>query len=129
MIAATLRRVILSLSLSALLACGPENPLDAYRDYFTEAGKEPGAVTATFLGTATLLFDDGETALMTDGFFSRPAIELALDGSGDPLVEPDVATVEAWLERLGVTRSWSSTRAGALWCRAVRASSTTRSTT
>ncbi len=102
MIAATLRRVALSLSFSTLLACGAENPLDAYRDYFAQAGMEPGAVTATFLGTATLLFDDGETALMTDGFFSRPAIELALDASGDPLIEPDVATVEAWLERLGV---------------------------
>ena len=26
-----------------------------------------------FLGVTTLLFDDGETAILTDGYFSRPA--------------------------------------------------------
>ena len=29
-------------------------------------------VKVTFLGTTTLLFDDGETQIMTDGFFTRP---------------------------------------------------------
>ena len=29
-------------------------------------------VSVTFLGVATLLVSDGETALLTDGFFSRP---------------------------------------------------------
>lgn len=32
------------------------------------------AVTVTWLGVATLLFDDGETQLLIDGFFSRPSI-------------------------------------------------------
>jgi L-ascorbate metabolism protein UlaG (beta-lactamase superfamily) len=31
-------------------------------------------VTATRLGVATLLFDDGETQILIDGFFSRPSI-------------------------------------------------------
>lgn len=32
------------------------------------------AVTLTWLGVTTLLFDDGETQLLIDGFFSRPSI-------------------------------------------------------
>lgn len=34
----------------------------------------PGAVTATWLGVSTLLFDDGETQVLIDGFFSRPSV-------------------------------------------------------
>jgi L-ascorbate metabolism protein UlaG (beta-lactamase superfamily) len=32
------------------------------------------AVTATWLGVSTLLFDDGETQLLIDGFISRPSL-------------------------------------------------------
>jgi L-ascorbate metabolism protein UlaG (beta-lactamase superfamily) len=32
------------------------------------------AVTVTWLGVTTLLFDDGETQILIDGFFSRPTI-------------------------------------------------------
>ena len=52
----------------------------------------------SFLGVATVLLDDGETALLTDGFFSRP----------DKLttflrkVEPDVAGIAAGLQRAGI---------------------------
>lgn len=34
----------------------------------------PDAVTATWLGVTTLLFDDGDTQLLVDGFFSRPSV-------------------------------------------------------
>lgn len=33
-----------------------------------------GRVTATWLGVSTLLFDDGETQILIDGFFSRPSL-------------------------------------------------------
>ena len=36
------------------------------------AGEGPLAVT--FLGVSTLLVQDGESAVMTDGFFSRPGL-------------------------------------------------------
>ncbi|MGI9232002.1 MAG: MBL fold metallo-hydrolase [Woeseiaceae bacterium] len=37
-------------------------------------------VTATWLGVSTLLFDDGETQILIDGFFSRPTlIDVLLD--------------------------------------------------
>ncbi len=38
----------------------------------TETGA--GGVKVTWLGVTTLLFDDGETQILTDGFFSRPSI-------------------------------------------------------
>ena len=34
----------------------------------------PDAVTVTWLGVSTLLFDDGETQILIDGFFSRASI-------------------------------------------------------
>jgi len=33
-----------------------------------------GSVTATWLGVTTFLFDDGETQILIDGFFSRPTV-------------------------------------------------------
>ena len=34
---------------------------------------QPGQVLVTYFGTSTLLFDDGETQFLVDGFFSRPS--------------------------------------------------------
>ncbi|WP_235734977.1 MBL fold metallo-hydrolase [Nocardioides alcanivorans] len=56
------------------------------------------APAVTFLGVSTLLFDDGESALMFDGFFSRPS--LVKVGVGK--VAPDAARIDAALERLGL---------------------------
>jgi L-ascorbate metabolism protein UlaG (beta-lactamase superfamily) len=42
---------------------------------YAEATTEPAdAVTATWLGVTTLLFDDNETQILIDGLFSRPGI-------------------------------------------------------
>ena len=38
------------------------------------------AVTATWLGVTTLLFDDGETQILVDGFVSRPTLFESLTG-------------------------------------------------
>jgi L-ascorbate metabolism protein UlaG (beta-lactamase superfamily) len=61
-------------------------------------GSEP--VRVQFAGVSTLVFDDGETTWMTDGFFSRPSKLKTLTGKISP--EPDV--IAAQLKRLGVTR-------------------------
>lgn len=37
-------------------------------------GESTNSVTATWLGVTTLLFDDGETQILIDGFFSRPSL-------------------------------------------------------
>lgn len=65
--------------------------------------KDPpaGSVTLTWLGVATLLFDDGETAILTDGFFTRPS---ALAVATRAAVAPDPGRIAAGLARAGVER-------------------------
>ncbi|SDX27770.1 L-ascorbate metabolism protein UlaG, beta-lactamase superfamily [Amycolatopsis xylanica] len=58
-----------------------------------------GSLRVTFLGVSTLLFDDGETAIMTDGFFSRPGKLKALTSK----IGPNRAVVTRSLERAGVS--------------------------
>jgi L-ascorbate metabolism protein UlaG (beta-lactamase superfamily) len=57
-------------------------------------------IRVRFAGVATLLFDDGETAWMTDGFFSRPSLARA----AFTRIAPDRAAIEAGLKALNVTR-------------------------
>jgi L-ascorbate metabolism protein UlaG (beta-lactamase superfamily) len=59
-----------------------------------------GPLGVTFLGVATLLLDDGETAVMTDGFFSRPSLAKVATRK----VAPDLARIDAVLSRAGVDR-------------------------
>jgi len=58
------------------------------------------AIQVRFAGVATLLFDDGETAWMTDGFFSRPS----LWRTAFTRIAPDGEAIDAGLQRLGVSR-------------------------
>jgi L-ascorbate metabolism protein UlaG (beta-lactamase superfamily) len=60
----------------------------------------PGESRATFLGASTLLFDDGETAVLTDGFFSRPGVVRTFIGR----IRPDRRRIEAALARAGIGR-------------------------
>jgi L-ascorbate metabolism protein UlaG (beta-lactamase superfamily) len=61
----------------------------------------PGAVRVTWLGVATLLFDDGETQILIDGFFSRPSLaDLFL---GRP-IESDAATINYALDQYRIRR-------------------------
>lgn len=59
-----------------------------------------GDLSITFLGVATLLISDGETSLMTDGFFSRPGLATV----GFRELTPDDARIDAALNRVGVDR-------------------------
>jgi L-ascorbate metabolism protein UlaG (beta-lactamase superfamily) len=59
-----------------------------------------GPLGVSFLGVASLLLDDGETAVMTDGFFSRPSLAKVALGK----VAPDLARIDAVLARAGVDR-------------------------
>lgn len=52
-------------------------------DLASSAAPGPG-LEVTFLGTSTLLIDDGEHALLIDGFFSRPRLDNVLFGSIAP---------------------------------------------
>lgn len=73
--------------------------LEPYRDRFAVPAAE-GPLSVTFLGVATLLVDDGQTQLLTDGYFSRPGL-LAV---GVGKIAPDPTRIDACLARAGVDR-------------------------
>jgi L-ascorbate metabolism protein UlaG (beta-lactamase superfamily) len=69
--------------------------LEGYADLFDVPAAD-GDFAVTFLGVSTLLLDDGEHAVMTDGFFSRPS--LLRVGLGR--IAPDDGRIDSALSRL-----------------------------
>ncbi|MFD6856289.1 MBL fold metallo-hydrolase [Rhodococcus sp. NPDC060090] len=59
---------------------------------------EPGALRVSFLGVSTMLLTDGDTTILTDGFFTRPGLLRVKAGK----VAPHRDTVESALRRFGV---------------------------
>jgi L-ascorbate metabolism protein UlaG (beta-lactamase superfamily) len=59
------------------------------------------AVSVTWFGVSTLLFDDGETQVLVDGFITRPSI---LDVLANRPVGNDVATINRFLNDFEVNR-------------------------
>jgi L-ascorbate metabolism protein UlaG (beta-lactamase superfamily) len=75
--------------------------LDDYRGFFDQpAASRESPLSVTWAGVTTLLIDDGESALMTDGFFSRPALLTV----GTRKFSPSLPRIEGCLTRLGVER-------------------------
>jgi L-ascorbate metabolism protein UlaG (beta-lactamase superfamily) len=72
-----------------------------YADYFDQpAATDASPLTVTWAGVTTLLVDDGESALMTDGFFSRPGLLTV----GTRALSPSQPRIDGCLARLGVDR-------------------------
>ena len=72
-----------------------------YRRYFNVPEAAPDApLKVTWAGVTTLLVDDGVSALMTDGFFSRPG--LVNVGLGQ--IAPSASRIDDSLNRMGVDR-------------------------
>ncbi len=63
--------------------------------------RDDSGLRVTFLGVATLLFDDGETQLMTDGWFTRVGVWDLLRNAP---VAPDQEAIALGLDEAGVTR-------------------------
>ncbi|HSW07765.1 MBL fold metallo-hydrolase [Aquabacterium sp.] len=57
-------------------------------------------VRMTFLGVCTVLLDDGETAILVDGFFTRPPARSVVFGR----IAPDREIIARALARAGITR-------------------------
>lgn len=57
-------------------------------------------LTVTWAGVSTLLLSDGDSALMTDGFFSRPPLARVVLGR----IAPSTPRIHGCLARLGVQR-------------------------
>ncbi len=72
-----------------------------YSDRFDVPAAEPDSpLSATWMGVATVLLDDGSSALMTDGFFSRPGLAQVIAGK----LAPSPARVDGCLTRAKVSR-------------------------
>jgi len=61
----------------------------------------PSPVTATWFGVSTLLFDDGETQILVDGFVSRPTLFEVLTSRP---VNSDFATINFFLNEYRIRR-------------------------
>ena len=74
--------------------------LTGIQNLFWKQAAPPGSpVKVSFLGVATVLLDDGETALLTDGFFSRPDKMTVFLRK----VAPDTQAIGDGLERARIT--------------------------
>jgi len=73
----------------------PGPPVDPAWEVQAPESIPGGALTVRFTGTTTLLFDDGDTQWMVDGWFSRPSLFTMLAGT----FEPDMEAIEAGLAR------------------------------
>lgn len=73
--------------------------LARYSDRFTVPAADPDApLSVMWLGVSTLLIDDGSSALLTDGYFSRPSLARVALGR----VSPSAARIDGCLARAGV---------------------------
>src|ERR1700757_3802149 len=64
------------------------------------AAEADSPLSVTWIGVATLLLDDGSSALMTDGYFSRPSLARVAAGK----LSPSPARVDGCLARAKVSR-------------------------
>ena len=75
--------------------------LNGYRDLFDLPAAGSGSpLTLTWLGVSTVLVDDGNCAVLTDGFFSRPGLPQVALGK----LSPSTARIDATLARAGIER-------------------------
>jgi L-ascorbate metabolism protein UlaG (beta-lactamase superfamily) len=93
---------IIVVSVIAVLLWRDRDPIDSidWHQYpIFEATAD--SVTVTWLGVSTLLFDDGETQILIDGFFSRPSLaDIVLDR----LVKSDAAMINRAIDEYRIRR-------------------------
>ncbi|HLP52048.1 MAG TPA: MBL fold metallo-hydrolase [Chitinophagales bacterium] len=102
-------RILTPFVLLLVLLCGcrafkPSADLQKFEPYFVKQDSvtvlQPGQVKVTFFGTSTLLFDDGETQLLIDGFFSRPPLGKVAFGK----VRSDLPVIQSVMAEHGINR-------------------------
>ena len=105
-IASTVRKRLLAYGVRAdavyLMRPKPGRPdLRDYAGYFdVPSAATDSALTITWAGVTTLLIDDGTSALLTDGFFSRPNLAAV----GLRRISPSLPRIDGCLARIGVDR-------------------------
>ena len=83
---------ILFLLIGGVPACHPAYPTSVDEELKPSTG---GKLTARFFGVSTILLSDGSTAIMTDGFFTRPPVGQLLFGE----ISPDQGRIDDALKR------------------------------
>jgi L-ascorbate metabolism protein UlaG (beta-lactamase superfamily) len=73
--------------------------IDRYGDRF-DVPAARAELGVTFLGVSSLLLDDGDAAVLTDGFFSRPSLAKVAAGR----IAPDHDRIQSALNRVGIDR-------------------------
>ncbi|BBX29066.1 MBL fold metallo-hydrolase [Mycolicibacterium alvei] len=75
--------------------------LAPYARFFDAPSATPQSpVTVTWAGVSTLLVDDGSSAILTDGFFSRPPLPNVIFGK----LAPSLPRIDGSLARLGLDK-------------------------
>lgn len=65
-----------------------------------ETAPKASELRVTFLGVSTLLFDDGETSILTDGFFTRPSVVAVATKK----ISPDRKIIAQSLRKAGIEK-------------------------
>jgi L-ascorbate metabolism protein UlaG (beta-lactamase superfamily) len=92
---------VLALAAAFVVAQAQRHPdLTPYADMTLSQAPTSASIRVRFAGVSTLLFDDGETAFLTDGFFSRPELTSVLFSK----IAPNEQAIDAGLANLGVKR-------------------------
>jgi L-ascorbate metabolism protein UlaG (beta-lactamase superfamily) len=106
-----IKRAIIAVGIIVLLAAAfviyrlNDHPgLDGCKDLMmSTSAAEPGkasGLSVTFLGVSSLLFNDGETAILTDGFFTRPGKLRTFFAT----IGPDPDLIVQSLDRAGIQK-------------------------
>lgn len=95
------RAALLFLLFCSLTACYAfQRPqLEQYAKYQADLQQPIGRLNVTYLGTTTLYFNDGETGILIDGFFTRPDVPSLLGPIG-----PNKPLIKDYLQRLGIQK-------------------------
>ncbi len=74
--------------------------LEPYDALALAPAQRQSGLRVRFMGVSTLLFEDGDTAILIDGFFTRSSLLTLLAGR----LQPDAALIASSLERVGAER-------------------------
>ncbi|TGM02320.1 MBL fold metallo-hydrolase [Leptospira jelokensis] len=101
-----LRGILFGILIFANLQCvlRPSGDLKGYESHFPHENPsnpiQKGKVRVTFLGTTSILLDDGETQILTDGFFTRPSLWKTAFSK----IESDPAILSSVIEKAKINR-------------------------
>lgn len=99
---ASTTRLATALLLLTTVGCSDELARLSAEEIPEAKPSESPRVTATWMGTAGVMFDDGTTALLVDPFVSRPSLGRVAFGRPVPV---DEARIDLWMKMPGVERT------------------------